>query len=146
MLSVCFVRNFAPSLRIFVRQILNICDNTLRPKYDKSYVLLFDGIKYFYEKLWFALMRHKKPKIHLLCLLGVDTDGNCLCFKSWRLCSILSRFLNLDLGYMVQEKLSSKFQETSFEISERTIFPFQFFGLSNFVYGKLDSSKLSKCT
>ncbi len=35
---------FSPWLRIFVRQILNIYDNTLRPKHDKSYVLLSDRI------------------------------------------------------------------------------------------------------
>ncbi len=51
LLSFFFIRNFAPSLRIFVRQILNICDNTLRPEYDKYYVLLFGRVKYFYEKL-----------------------------------------------------------------------------------------------
>ncbi len=60
--SFCFIRNFVPSFGVVVSQISNIYDNTLRPKYDKSYVLLFHRIKYVYEKLWFALMRHKKPK------------------------------------------------------------------------------------
>ena len=42
---------FAPSFGVVMRQISNIYDNTLRPKYDKSYGFLSDRIEYIYEKL-----------------------------------------------------------------------------------------------